>query len=243
MLKDKKILITGAKGFIGSNLSDYFKQFKAYKIYQFNRSNNIDELEYMIKEVDFVLHLAGVNRPRNIEEFKSINIDLTNKICCILENYQNKRLIFFSSTQALENNNYGTSKKEAEEICLKLDRETKNKVNILRLPGVFGKNCKANYNSVVATFCHNVANNIKLKIFNKDKEISLVFINDICKQVEELIKNPNDNNYIEIESSYRIKVSELAKIIKNFTNESFVTVSELERKLFITYLSYKNKNF
>lgn len=243
MLKDKKILITGAKGFIGSNLLDYFKQFKGYKVYQFNRSNNIDELEYMIKEVDFILHLAGVNRPRNIEEFKSINIDLTNKICCILENYQHKRLIFFSSTQALENNNYGISKKEAEEICLKLDRETENKVNILRLPGVFGKNCKANYNSVVATFCHNVSNNIKLTIFNKDKEISLVFINDICKQLEELIKNPNDNNYIEIESSYRIKVGELGKIITNFKNDSFETLSELERKLFITYLSYKNKNF
>ena len=99
------------------------------------------------------------------------------KFCFILKNYQDKRLIYFSSIQALQDNYYGKSKKKGEEICLNLAKYSGNKINILRLPGVFGKNCKPNYNSVVATFCYNVTNNIKLKIIDKEKRYIFVICN------------------------------------------------------------------
>ena len=187
-----KILITGSNGFIGSNLKDYLKVCRDYDIYEFNRNNLISELPNLIKKVDIILHLAGVNRPRDIEDFTTNNVLLTNKLCLILKNYQNKRLIYFSSIQASQDNYYGRSKKKGEEICLNYSKYSGNKINILRLPGVFGSNCKPYYNSVVATFCYNVSNDIQLKIIDKEKEISLLFIIDLCNQIKKLIENPSE---------------------------------------------------
>ena len=239
--ESKKILITGSNGFIGSNFSDYLKEYSGYKIYGFNRNNDLSELPNLVKKVDLILHLAGVNRPKNIEDFKTNNVELTTKICSILKNHPNKRLIYFSSIQALQDNNYGRSKKEGEEICLNLAKYSGNNVNILRLPGVFGKNCKPNYNSVVATFCYNLTNNIELNIVDKEKEISLVYVRDICNQLINLIQNPNNMNFINVDSIFRIKIIQLAKIIKSFKNGNIDSLNEYEKKLFMTYLTYKNK--
>ena len=238
-----KILITGSNGFIGSNLKDYLKVFGDYDIYEFNRNNLLSELPNLIKEVDVILHLAGVNRPKDIEDFTTNNVLLTNKLCLILKNYQNKRLIYFSSIQASQDNYYGRSKKKGEEICLNYSKYSGNKINILRLPGVFGKNCKPNYNSVVATFCYNVANDIQLNIIDQDKEISLVYVNDLCNQIKNLIQNPIDMNFINVNSIFRIKILKLAEIISSFKNDNSEYSDEYKRKLFITYLSYKNKTF
>ena len=180
----KKILITGSNGFIGRNLSEYLSEFTNHYIYRFNRNNNLSELEFLIKEVDLVFHLAGVNRPKDTEDFKKINVGLTKRICEYLKHSNKTRLFYFSSIQVLQNNNYGKSKKEGEEICLNLAKNFNNKVNIMRLHGVFGKNCKPNYNSVVATFCHNVVNNIELKIINDQKKIELLYIEDFCNQLK-----------------------------------------------------------
>lgn len=238
--ESKKILITGSNGFIGSNFSDHLKENTGYEIYGFNRNNDLSELPNLVKKVDLILHLAGVNRPKNIEDFKTNNVGLTTKICSILKNHPNKRLIYFSSIQALKDNNYGRSKKEGEEICLNLARYSGNNVNILRLPGVFGENCKPNYNSVVATFCYNLSNNIELKIIDKEKEISLVYVRDICNQIINLIQNPNNMNFINVDSIFRIKIIQLAKIIKSFKNGNTDSLNEYEKKLFMTYLTYKN---
>ena len=238
-----KVLITGSNGFIGSNLRNYLKDLGNYHIYEFNRKNLLSELPNLIKKVDIILHLAGVNRPKNIDDFTKNNVKLTDEICLILKNCQNKRLIYFSSIQASQNNYYGKSKKRGEEICLNLEKYSKNKINILRLPGVFGSNCKPYYNSVVATFCYNISNDIQLKIIDKEKEISLLFIIDLCNQIKNLIENPSDRNFIKVESIFKIKILKLAKIISGFKKSNTQYLNEYERKLFITYLSYKNKKF
>jgi len=239
----KKVLITGSNGFIGSNLRDFLKDFGYYDIYEFNRKNLLSELPNMVEKVDLILHLAGVNRPKNIDDFTEDNVKLTNQICLILKNYQNKRLIYFSSIQASQDNYYGKSKKKGEEICLNLAKYSGNKINILRLPGVFGSNCKPNYNSVVATFCYNVSYDIQIKLIDKEKEISLLYVIDLCDQIKNLIDNPTNTNFINVDSIFRIKILKLAKIISSFKKGKTKNLNEYERKLFVTYLSYKNKNF
>ena len=235
----RKILITGSNGFIGRNLSEYLNEFTNYDIYKFNRNNNLSELEVLINKVDLVFHLAGVNRPKNVDDFKKTNVGLTKIICDFLKNSRKTRLYYFSSIQVNQNNNYGKSKKEGEEICLGLAKNFNNKVNIMRLPGIFGKNCKPNYNSVVATFCHNAVNNIELKIINKKKEIELLYIYDFCNQINELIKNPDNDHFININSIYKIKISKLASIIQSFKNGDYKSLNEFEKKLFETYKTYK----
>ena len=171
---------------------------------------HLSELKVLNKKVDLVFHLAGVNRPKDEDDFQKVNVGLTKKICDFLKNSKKTRLFYFSSIQVLKNNNYGRSKKEGEEICLELAKKFNNKVNIMRLPGVFGKNCKPNYNSVVATFCHNVLNNKELTIINNTKEIELLYIHDLCNQLRELINNPDNDHFININLIYKIKISELA---------------------------------
>lgn len=238
-----KILITGSNGFIGSNLKYFLENCGDYDIYEFNRNNFVSELPNLIKEVDVILHLAGVNRPKDIEDFTTNNVELTKKICIILKNYQDKRLIFFSSIQALQDNYYGKSKKKGEEICLNYSKSSGNKINILRLPGVFGKNGKPNYNSVVATFCYNVANDIELNIIDKEKEISLLYVTDLCNQIKDLIQNPININFINVNCIFKIKILKLAEIILSFKTDNTKYLDEYKRKLFITYLTYKKKKF
>ena len=235
----KKVLITGSNGFIGRNLSEYLNEYTDYDIYKFNWNNNLSELEVLIKKVDLVFHLAGVNRPKDEDDFQKVNVCLTKKICDFLKNSKKTRLFYFSSIQVLKNNNYGRSKKEGEEICLELAKKFNNKVNIMRLPGVFGKNCKPNYNSVVATFCHNVLNNKELTIINNKKEIELLYIHDLCNQLRELINNPDNDHFININLIYKNKISELASIINRFKNGNYKSLNEFEIKLFETYKTYK----
>ena len=126
---------------------------------------------------------------------------------------------------------------------MNLAKYSSNKINILRLPGVFGSNCKPNYNSVVATFCYNVSYDIQIKLIDKEKEISLLYVIDLCNQIKNLIDTPSNKNFINVESIFRIKIFKLAKIISSFKNGKTKNLNEYERKLFVTYLSYKNKNF
>ncbi len=236
------ILVTGSKGFIGKNLVGYLKSNTKHNIFEFSREDLLEDIEKIINKIDIVFHLAGINKTTINENFEKANKRLTEKLCEIIEKNINTKIYYASSIQAVRNNEYGRSKKECEEIIIKLNNLNKNKIAILRLPGIFGMGCKPNYNSVVATFCFNVLNKIALKIIEPNKEIEIVFIEDLCKQLAFLIENNDYQNiYIKINNINKVTIDYLARIIKNFQNISSdsLTKNDFERKLYKTYLSYK----
>ena len=236
------ILVTGSKGFIGKNLVRYLRSNSVHNIFEFSREHPLEDLEKIINKIDIVFHLAGLNKKTINQDFKKVNNNLTKKLCKILEKNINTKIYYASSIQAEWNNEYGRSKKECENIILELNSFHKNKIAILRLPGIFGIGCKPNYNSVVATFCFNVLNNIALNIIEPNKEIEIVFIEDLCEQLAFLIeKNDYQNMYIKIDNINKVTIDYLAKKIKNFQNISnpYAIKNDLESKLYKTYLSYK----
>ena len=236
------ILVTGSKGFIGKNLVRHLRSNSNHNIIEFSRVDLFEDLEKIIDKIDIVFHLAGLNKKTIYEDFEKVNNMLTKKLCRILEMNINTKIYYASSIQAEMNNEYGRSKKECEKIILKLNNYNKNKIAILRLPGIFGMGCKPNYNSVVATFCFNVLNKNALNIIEPKKEIEIVFIEDLCEQLAFLIeKNDYQNTYIKIDNINKITIDYLAKKIKNFQNISSPNQikNDFEKKLYKTYLSYK----
>jgi UDP-2-acetamido-2,6-beta-L-arabino-hexul-4-ose reductase len=242
-----KVLITGANGFVGKNLLVRLKEENIdYDI--FIRSNSNDDLAIKVKSADFIVHLAGVNRPVNESEFIEGNTDLTQNITDILFNSKLKTpIIYSSSIQAEFDNPYGTSKKLAEDSLSKLSRENGNLVCNYRLPNVFGKWCKPNYNSAVATFCHNTINNLPIKINDPDAQISLVYIDDVVNEFISIIKAYKDDfslkaNY-EVTPVYQITVGDLVKQLALFKESKLNHIIErvgtdLTRALYSTYISY-----
>src|SRR5664280_1247625 len=163
----KKILVTGAKGFIGKNLVAELRNREIYKILEFDKDNSPEDLGSFAKGCDLVFHLAGVNRPQSENEFTEGNLDFTKMLLNNLKQHGNKTpIIFSSSTQAALDNPYGKSKLAAEGTLANYSKEMNVPVSIYRFPGVFGKWCRPSYNSVVATFCHNIANNLPIQITN-----------------------------------------------------------------------------
>ena len=239
------ILITGSNGFIGGNLYKYLKKNSKHVIYTFTKNDVFEKIEGLLYKLDIIFHFAGVNKSNNHNDFKNINTNFTKKLCKVLANNPKTRLFYASSIQVFLNNDYGKSKKEAEEACIQLMKKSNNQVYILRLPGIFGEGCKPNYNSVVSTFCFNVANNIELQITNPLKEIELIYINDLCAQLNFLITNKNKDSFVYVENKYKISIKNLSRTIQEFKNiskEQFLLENrdELKMKLFKTYLSFKN---
>lgn len=153
-----KLLITGSKGFIGKNLVIRLKEEGIHEILEYDLDTPKELLEAYCKICDCVIHLAGINRPKSEEEFMQGNCDFTKELIEKLKKAQNKAtIIVTSSIQAQRDNLYGKSKKAGEEVLIKYSEESGNKVCIYRLPNVFGKWCRPNYNSAVATFCYNIA--------------------------------------------------------------------------------------
>jgi UDP-2-acetamido-2,6-beta-L-arabino-hexul-4-ose reductase len=172
-----KILITGADGFLGKNLIIRLEQIKKYEILIFTKKNNAKDLEKYILEADVVFHLAGINRSGDSNDFIEANIGLTREICeAIKRSNKEITLIYSSSTQAGQDSIYGTTKLESEKILEELCSNKKVNVSIYRLPGIFGKWSKPNYNSVVATFCHNLATGVPIYISEPNKIIQLFCI-------------------------------------------------------------------
>ena len=237
------ILITGSNGFIGKNLINYFKSYTNHNIYEFSKNDDLNDLENLISNIDVVFHFAGINKAEEKILFEKVNVSFTKKICKIIKKNPNLSLFYASSIQIKLNNNYGKSKMRGEQVCLDLKNKFKNKVYILRLPGIFGIGCKPNYNSVVATFCHNTANKIPLNIINPDKEIELLFVEDLCEQLNILINKKYPKEFIKLQNVHKISIKRLAAIIKNFHKNynkiDFIESNDvLERNLHKTYISY-----
>jgi UDP-2-acetamido-2,6-beta-L-arabino-hexul-4-ose reductase len=244
----KKILVTGAKGFIGKNLVAELKNRKAGEILEFDKDNTIAELESFSVICEVVFHLAGINRPLNDHEFTEGNLDFTNTLLAFLKNNNNKApVIFSSSIQSKQDNPYGRSKLAAENAIVKYSEETGSPVAVYLLPNVFGKWCRPSYNSVVATFCHNISHGLPIQINDPEALMHQVYVNDVVDEFilksEYLTGKKGAETIADLEPVYPIKLGELASMIYSFkesrTQLSIPALSDdFTRKLYATYLSY-----
>lgn len=239
-----KILITGAKGFIGKNLSLFLKEQGKYIVTEVDRDTSENDLNDALANTDFVFHLAGVNRPKNDSEFREGNADLTSHIVATLKaNGRKVPLMISSSTQAVSDNAYGASKAEAEKIIEVYGQETGSPYYIYRFPNVFGKWCRPNYNSFVATFCHNILNNIEINIHDPNAPVTLIYIDDVCKCLMALLDGKTASGAVKVTPEYSTTVGYVADTLKNFKGSRDNLITEnvgvgLERALYSTYLSY-----
>ena len=242
-----KILVTGAKGFIGKNLVVVLKRRIGVDVIEHDLDSPAGLLEEGVAKADVIYHLAGVNRPMRVEEFKKGNFDLTQQVCDALRRLgRTPLLVLSSSIQAALENPYGVSKRQAEEAVFDFGRETGASVFAFRLSGVFGKWCRPNYNSVVATFCHNTARNLPIAISDPAREIQLVYVDDVIRAfigVMDGLLPVSDGKYCLVEPTYRISLGTLAEMIKGFRDSRVSLVlpdisDPFVRALYATYVSY-----
>ncbi len=240
-----KVLITGANGFIGKNLVLHLRERADIEILQFTRNDSSEDLEKFASEADFIFHLAGVNRTKNSLEFFTGNSEFTELLCKAVKNSNKKTpIIYTSSIQAELNNPYGHSKLSAEQTLLELLESSSSPVYIFRLPNVFGKWAKPNYNSVVATFCHNIARNLDIQINTREAQINLVYIDDvISKFIEIMDGESSEHPFPKVEPQYALTVGDLAEQLFKFRESRHTLITEsvgsgLTRALYSTYLSY-----
>ena len=241
-----KVLVTGADGFIGKNLCLELKN-KGYEVLKYDLDVPFEKLKEFISITDYIIHLAGINRPLSKEEFYDGNTNFSLKLIDLIK--KSKRIIlviFSSSTQAELDNDYGKSKKQAEDLFFAFMEENKNPVAIYRLTNVFGKWCRPNYNSVVATFCYNITHNLPIEIRDKDYSVNLVYIDDVVEEFIsklENIKNCLEKRILEVYPIYSISLGSLANKLYSFleVRKSFYVPTfkdEIDRKLYATFLSY-----
>ena len=246
------VVITGADGFIGKNLRQQLAERSDVGVSLITRESSKDELRQALGEATQVVHLAGVNRPQNVKEFQEGNADFTAEICDILAvmaRDKGKKIPLFitSSTQAAFDNDYGVSKRNGEIAAQKAANESGFPLFIFRLPNVFGKWSRPNYNSAVATFCHNVARDTPIQVNNADAEITLVYVDDVIERILQLLDgaqpNPDLNGFEQVQPQYTTKVGDLAETIRGFKASRELLVTDrvgqgLVRALHSTYVSF-----
>ena len=247
-----KVLITGAGGFLGKNLYQHLVERKDLEVVIFTRANSIDDLPRLLVGVDFVFHLAGVNRPKDPQDFVSGNVDLTTALVSAVEAEMCSRgsripIVYSSSIQAAYDNCYGASKLAAESVLRAFATRSCSIVHLFRLPNVFGKWSKPNYNSAVATFCHNIARGLPVRINDPSASITLVYIDDVIARFLQLLDGADvleDNNgFATVAPCYTYTVGEIVRQIEafRFTRE-LLTIERVGtsfiRALYSTYLSY-----
>jgi UDP-2-acetamido-2,6-beta-L-arabino-hexul-4-ose reductase len=248
-LSFSRVLVTGANGFIGKNLIVRLKELPNMTVNTFVRGDEVASLAQLVARVDAVVHLAGENRPADEAAFSQVNVGLTSLLCeAIQQEFANTGrqvlLLLASSTQVEKDNSYGRSKLDAERAVQALATKTGNPCVVFRLPGVFGKWCKPNYNSVVATFCHNLARDLPIQVNDSSACVRLVYIDDVVSALLSAMEKPTSGcTYMQIQPEYSVTVGELAEQLVAFGTCRTTLTSErvgtgLIRALYATYVSY-----
>lgn len=245
-----RILITGAKGFIGKNLVAELKNRKYMNIFEYGRDTDPVLLEQYCKEADFVFHLAGVNRPKEQSEFVEGNFGFTSALLDTLKRYKNTCPVMTSSSiQAELDNPYGKSKKAGEDLLFDYSKETGAKVLIYRFPNVFGKWCRPNYNSAVATFCHNIAHDLPITVNDPSVVMNLVYIDDVINELVNALEGEENRSgdFCEVPVVHTITLGKIVELIYSFKESreerSIPDMSDdFTKKLYSTYLSYLPKD-
>ncbi len=261
------ILVTGACGFVGKNLVQALKAVKDGKdkvhsfcddpskiqIYEYDIHSTEEELEQYCRKADFVFHLAGVNRPKDPAEFMKGNFGFSSQLLNTLKKHQNKAPVMLSSSiqASLEGrfagSEYGKSKLAGEEVFRQYEQETGAKVLIYRFPNLFGKWCKPNYNSAVATFCHNIANNLEITVNDPAIELELLYIDDLIEEMFSALKgeeNRKTDGFCYAEPTHKVTLGEITSLLYQFRDSREtklipdMTEGSFSKKLYSTYLSY-----
>jgi len=248
-----KLLVTGADGFVGRNLLQHLSERSDTQVVTFTRDSDEAQLPALLSGTDFVVHLAGVNRPHDPGDFEVGNVGFTGKLVealvCLLRTTERRPVVVYaSSIQAELDNPYGRSKRRAEELLLAAQAQHQIPVRIFRLPNVFGKWAKPNYNSAVATFCHNISRGLPIEVRDSAALLNLVYIDDVVAAILNLIDGRmGEASYCTVSPQYTTTVGRTAELIRGFSESRRTLLTDrvgvgLVRALYSTYVSYLPTN-
>lgn len=243
------VVITGADGFIGRNLRQHLAERPGVEVRSFGRGHGPADLGPMLSGADFVFHLAGVNRPQDATEFERGNVMLTEALSRLLGDQSTRNgsapsVVYASSIQVERDNPYGRSKRAAEQILVRAAEAHDLTIRVFRLPNVFGKWARPNYNSAVATFCHNIARDLPVRVDDADAPLTLVYVDDVVRHFLALLDDgPGEEIFTDVEPRYQTTVGEVATLIGTFHRDRQSLTTErvgegLVRALYATYVSY-----
>jgi UDP-2-acetamido-2,6-beta-L-arabino-hexul-4-ose reductase len=241
-----KVLVTGSNGFIGKNLLERLSRLEEVEVVTFTREEKLSELDTLVRDVEFIFHLAGVNRPETNDEFYEGNRDLTEQL---IESVKRTNscipILLSSSSQAANDNDYGKSKYEGEQLLEAYAKDTDSVVYIYRLPNVFGKWSKPNYNTVIATWCHNITRELPIVVNDETVELTLVYIDDVVNQFIKHLEENGQEGVVRplVSPMYKKKLGEVKELLEVFVeSRTELTVPPVgrgfERALYATYLSF-----
>ena len=273
-----KILVTGAKGFVGKNLCAQLKNIKDGKVryygditieevFEYDLDSTLEELDAWCKDCDFVFNLAGVNRPKDPEEFMKGNFGFTTTLLSTLKAHKNNCPVMISSSiQAtlagrFGNSEYGRSKKAGEELMFEYGRETGAQVLVYRFPNLFGKWCRPNYNSAVATFCNNIANDLPIQVNDSNVDMELLYVDDLVDEMIGSLKGDSHRcefdgvetvptttgRYCYVPNTHKVKIGKIIDLLYQFAEMPKtlmipeIPANSFAKKLYSTYLSYLPK--